>query len=104
AKAAVELLVGEPLLALGDGRLEPLPDPVQQHAALAVAHLAQRKRELALAPEVADAHVLDRVARLRGGDRRGRLLLVLLPVRHGRGKLPACPPTTGSHGSTTHGR
>ncbi len=47
AQPPVELLAAEPVAALGDRRLEPLADPVQQHAALAVAHAAQRLGELA---------------------------------------------------------
>ena len=72
AQAPVELLVGELVLPLGDRGLETLADPVQEHPALAIAHLAQRKREVALAAEVLDAHLLER-RRGRGSDRVSRL-------------------------------
>src|SRR5439155_4707083 len=83
AQAAIELLVGERARALGERRLETLADPVQEHPALAVAHLAQRQRELALAPEVAHAHLLERVARRRALDRGRSFALVLVPVHEG---------------------
>ena len=72
----VDPLLGQPPIELGsrdlclasvDRRLELLAQRVQRHARLAVANLAQRELQLALAPEVLDAHVLDLV------DRRGRL-------------------------------
>ena len=78
--APVELLAGERPLALVDRGLEPLADAVEQHAGLAVADGAERLRELALAAEVADAHVLDLVGRRRVGDRAARLGFVRLPV------------------------
>ena len=65
-QAAVELRARELRLARVDRRLEPLAERVERHARLAVAHLAQRELQLALAAEVLDAHVLDLV------DRRGR--------------------------------
>ena len=72
AKAAVELLVGERRLAGLDGRLEPLPNAVQEHPGLAVADLAQRQGERALAPEVGDAHLLELLAGARGLARSRR--------------------------------
>ena len=54
-------------LARVDRGLEPLAERVQRHAGLAVAHLAERELQLALAAEELDAYVLDLV------DRRGRL-------------------------------
>src|SRR5207302_2526129 len=51
AQPAVELRVLEHPFPLGDGRLETLPDPVQEDATVAVAYAAQRLRELALAAQ-----------------------------------------------------
>ena len=45
--------------ALGESLLDALADGVQRHARLAVAHVAQRLLELALAPEVADARLVE---------------------------------------------
>ena len=50
-------------LALVDRRLEPLAERVQRHARLAVANLAERELQLALAAEELDAHLLDLVGR-----------------------------------------
>ena len=80
AQPPVELVAGECPLALVDRSFEPLADAVQQHPGLAVAHRAERQRELALAPEEPDAHVLDRVGARRVGDRAARLGFVRLPV------------------------
>ena len=66
-------------LALLDRVLEAGADPVQQHAALAVADTAERLRELGLAPEVADARLFERAV----GDRAQRLLFVRGPVHRG---------------------
>ena len=63
----VELGTGELGVARVDRRLEPLAHGVQRHAGLAVAHLAQRLLERALAPEVLDADGLDLGGRARGG-------------------------------------
>ncbi len=72
----VDALLGEAPVELGtrdvrlprvDRRLEPLPERVQRHARLAVANLAQRELQLALAAEELDTDVLDLL------DRRGRL-------------------------------
>ncbi len=63
------LLVGEPHergLAGRDRLLELRADAVQEHAALAVAHAAQRLGELRLAAEVLDARVVELVLRERG--------------------------------------
>ena len=64
---AVELRALERRLPRVDRRLEPLAERVQRHPGLAVAHLAQRELELALAAEVVDPRLLDLV------DRRGRV-------------------------------
>src|SRR6478609_353894 len=48
---ALELLALDRLAALFDGGLESRADPVQEHAALAVAHAAKGLREVALASE-----------------------------------------------------
>ena len=55
-----------------DGPRRPLQPPaqlVQRHAGLAVAHLAQRLRELGASAEEADAHALELVGRRGGRDR-----------------------------------
>ena len=83
AQAAVELLVLEQLLALGDGGLEALADAVQEHAGLAVADAAERLGELALAAQVADARVIELTGATRSGNRGARLALVRLPVHGG---------------------
>ena len=56
AESPVELRPRELRLARVDGRLDPLAHGVEAHARLAVAHLAQRELELALASEVLDPH------------------------------------------------
>ena len=81
AQPPVELVVGELALARVDRRLEPLADAVEPHAALAVAHPAQRLGDRALAAEEAHADVLDLVRRRGSGDRAGRLRLVRLPIQ-----------------------
>ena len=63
-----------------DCGLEPFTDPVQEHAALAVAHAPQALRQFAFTPEVADARVVEVAGRRRRRDRLQRLVLVLLPV------------------------
>ena len=65
----LELLALDRLAARLDGGLEPRADPVQEHAALAVAHAAQRLREVALPAEVADARVVELAGVGGGGDR-----------------------------------
>ena len=64
---AVELGALERLLPRVDRGLELLAQRVQRHPRLAVAHLAERELQLALAAEVLDADLLDLV------DRRGRV-------------------------------
>ena len=54
-------------LARVDRGLQPLAQRVERHARLAVANLAERELQLALAAEELDPHPLDLV------DRRGRL-------------------------------
>ena len=79
-------LEGEPLQrrhALLDRRLELRANAVQQHAALAVAHAAQRLRELGLAPEEAHACLVELRVAERGADRGDCFLLVRLPVHGG---------------------
>jgi hypothetical protein len=72
----VDALFGEPAVELGalegalarvDRALERLPERIERHAGLAIADLAQSELQLALAPEVLDADLLDLV------HRRGRL-------------------------------
>src|SRR4029079_4362124 len=82
AQPSVELRFLEHSLALGNGRLETLPDPVQEDAALAVAYAAQRLRELAFAAQITDARVVELRWAGRSGDRGVCLGLVRLPV-HG---------------------
>ena len=96
----VDALLGEPpvelrALELGRARvdraLEALAERVQRHARLAVADLAERELQLALAAEELDAHLLDLV------DRRGRLdgcecgVLECLGV-HGSAEVTNVPP------------
>ena len=86
AQAAVELGARQLGVARLDRRLDPLARGVQAHPGLAVAHLAQRELERALATEVLDANGLDRVGRARRGDRsEGRLLERLVVHRDARG-------------------
>ena len=72
----VDALLGQPPVELGaletgsarvDRALQALAERVQRHAGLAIANLAERELQLALAAEELDARVLDLV------DRRGRL-------------------------------
>src|SRR5262249_23442770 len=74
-------------LELGAARVErgfePAAQAVQGDATLAVADAAQRLGKLALAAQVAHAHVLERRRRRAGLDRGQRLALVLLPVHGG---------------------
>src|SRR6266516_230718 len=86
AEAAVELLVLEQLLALGDGGLEALADAIQEHAGLSVADAAERLGELALAAQVADARVIELHGAARSGDRGARFALVRLPVYGGEAR------------------
>ena len=67
---------------------------VEAHAGLAVAHLAQRELELALATEVLDPHPLDLVGRARRGDRSEGRLLERLDVHRTRGYLDGFGPST----------
>ena len=77
---AVELGALELLLAAVDRRLEPLAQRVQRHPRLAIAHLAKRELEGALASQVLDPDPLDLVCRTGRGDRRQCLRLQLLHV------------------------
>ena len=108
-------------LARLDRRLEPLPDAVQEHPALAVAHLAQRQRERALAPEVA-RRAPPRARRGRRRRARARLDRIALPVavclrpsersrrrvRHRVGRAGSIRAAVSAYdrspGSTTRGR
>ena len=94
----VDALLGESAVELGaletrrtrvDRGLEPLAERVQRHPGLAVADLAERELELALAPEELHARLLDLVDRRRRGDGRERGVLEFLGV-HGRPRLPTC--------------
>ena len=69
AQPPVELLACEHRAAFRDGGLEVAAYAVQQHAALAVAHPAERLGELRLAPEVLDARVVELGLAGRAGDR-----------------------------------
>jgi len=80
AQAAVELLVGERALARVDRGLEPLPDAVEQHPALAVAHAAERLDDRGFAAEVTDADLLELGRRARGRNRGAGVRLVLFPI------------------------
>ena len=62
-------------LALRECRLDRRSRGVQRHPGLPVAHLAQRQLQLALAAEVADAQLLERVGVRGRGDRGPRLVL-----------------------------
>ena len=74
-EAPVELGPLELRLARSHRSLDPFAGGIQRHPRLAVPHLPQGELELALAPEIRDAHGLDLVRRRRRGDRReGRLL------------------------------
>jgi SAM-dependent methyltransferase len=83
AQPPVELVVGEDAPVLLDGRLEALPDAVEEHAGLAIAHASQRLCKLALATEVAHTRLFELVRRLGTLDCRVRFLLVRLPVHGG---------------------
>ena len=88
----VDALLGQPPVELGarelglarvDRRLEPLAERVQRHPGLAVAHLAERQLELALPPEVLDAHAArSRRVDVAACDRCERVVLECLGV-HG---------------------
>ena len=85
--------LGAPKLRLApvDRRLEPLAKRVQRHSRLAVAHLAQRELQLALATEELDSDVLDLVlARrgFRGGERASSSAWGSI----GTARLPTPPP------------
>src|SRR5471032_670500 len=79
AEPPVELLVGERDFSRIEQRLEPLPDAVQQHPALAVTHLAQAQRKLALTAEVLDTNIFERSNRRRRLSRAHSRLFVFLP-------------------------
>ncbi len=66
-----------------DRCLEPRPDAVQEHPALAVPHSPQRLHQVGLPAEVADTRVVELVRRRGRRDGLLRFILVLLPV-HGR--------------------
>ena len=66
---------GELGLAAGERLLDRRPGGVQRHPGLAVANLAQRQLQLALAAEVADAQLLERVGVRGRCDRGPRLVL-----------------------------
>src|SRR5262249_14233957 len=104
AEAPVKLLALERSLALGHALLEARAHAVQEHAGLAVAHLAERKRERGLTTQEANPDLLELVARRRPLRCLQGFLLVLRPLRHGASKIAGCLPTTGSRGSTIPGR
>jgi hypothetical protein len=70
-------------LLVGDRIFEALPDPVEEHAAPAVANAPQRLRELGLAAEVAYARLVELGLRQRAGDRGDCFLFIRLPVHGG---------------------
>ena len=85
-QSPVELRSRERRLAPVDRGLELLAQRVQRHARLAIAHLAQRELQLALAPEELDADVLDLVDRRRRLGSPKRSVLECLGV-HGSGEV-----------------
>ena len=62
-------------LALVERRLEALADGVERPARLAVSYLTQSLLQVALAPEVADADLVELLGARRGGHRGFRLAL-----------------------------
>ena len=70
----VELGALELGLSRLDGLLDRLARGVERHAGLAVADVAERELQLALAPEVVDARVVELAERPGGGDGGERLL------------------------------
>ena len=128
----VDPLGGQPLVQLGPGelglagvdrRLEPFAHGVQRHARLAVAHLPQGLLEGALATEILDPDLLDRLGgrcgrrrgepgplegvSIHGGERTSASsacnTVSLAPGRARAGTLPAWRSTTRSRRSTTRG-
>src|SRR5438034_2483584 len=78
-----ELLALQRGFALVERRLEPLADSVERHARLAVPYRTQGLLQLALAPEVADADLVQLVGARRSGHRGLRLALEGLDVHGG---------------------
>ncbi len=91
----VELRPRELLLATVDGRLEPLADGVQRHSGLAVAHLAERLLDRALAPQVLDANRLDLVRRGCGRCGGESFALECVGIHEGS-SVPTRPPRNAS--------
>ena len=110
----IDALAREPAIQLGalqlggagfDSSFERAARRVERHPRLAIAYVAQRELECALAPQVVDAYLLDLVDGRRGGDRGEGLLLERLHVhrdarvpRTGDG-LPASPASIAGMGS-----
>ena len=82
-QGAVELGALQLGLASGNGSFDGNADGVQRHSGVAVAHLAERQLQVARAPEVADAELLELVPGRSGLDRAQRVVLQRLRV-HGR--------------------
>jgi len=64
-----------PSCFLLDGLLDRLASRVERHAGLTVAHVAERELQVALAPEVADARLVELRERPGRGDGSERLVL-----------------------------
>ena len=77
---AIELRSFQLGLAGVDRRLDPLAERVERHPGLAVANVAERELQLALAPEILDADTFDLVRRGRGCNRLERRALECLVI------------------------
>ena len=108
----VDALRGQPGVELGalqlglagiDRRLEPLAHGVEGHPGLAVAHLAERLLERALATEILDPHDLDPVGRRRGRGGGKSLALECVGVHEGS-SLPTRSPGPNRSRPSVHSR
>ncbi len=83
ASLSSELGARELRLPGGERRLDRLAHGVERHAALAIAHVAQRELEGAPATEVADPDLRERGERPRLGSGDERLLLEVVGIHDG---------------------
>src|SRR6266508_837101 len=87
-------IVLELCFAFRERGFEPLPDGVERHPRLTVAHSAQRLLQLALPPQVADASVVE-LFRRRGGGDCNRSFLHAFPPFAVQGRTTSNAPARG---------